>query len=97
MSTLETQSAIIMKGPGQAQVEHDLAIPSPGPSELLIHTRAVALNPSDWMALDTFARPGAGAGYDFAGEVVEIGEIGENVKTHWMVGDRVAGFVHGCE
>lgn len=82
-----------MKGPGQAQVEHDLAIPSPGPFELLIHTRAVALNPSDWMALDTFARPGAGAGYDFAGEVVEVGE---NVKAHWIVGDRVAGFVHGC-
>lgn len=94
MSALETQSAIIMKGPGQAQVEHDLAIPSPGPFELLIHTRAVALNPSDWMALDTFARPGAGAGYDFAGEVVEVGENG---KAHWMVGDRVAGFVHGCE
>lgn len=94
MSELKMQSAIIMSGPGKAKLEHDLAIPSPGPFELLIRTCAVALNPSDWMALDAFARPGAGTGYDFAGEVVEIGE---SVDSSWAVGDRVAGFVHGCE
>ncbi|KAJ5344329.1 Protein TOXD [Penicillium brevicompactum] len=93
MGELKTQSAIIMQGPKKAHVEHGLAIPSPDAYELLIKVHAVALNPSDWMALDHFGKPGAGAGYDFAGEVVEIGE---NVKSQWAVGDRVAGFVHGC-
>ncbi|CAG8257411.1 unnamed protein product [Penicillium salamii] len=92
MCELQTQSAIIVQGPGKAKVEHNLAIPSPDAFELLIRVHAVALNPSDWMALDAIARPGAGAGYDFAGEVVEIGE---NVNSPWAVGDRVAGFVHG--
>jgi len=73
---------------GEAQVEHNLTIPSPDSFEILIRIRAVVLNPSDWIALDTFARPGAGAGYYFAGEVVEIGQ---NVEG------RVARFVHGCE
>ena len=92
MCALKTQSAIIMQSRGKATVEHDLAIPSPDAFELLIRVHAVALNPSDWMALDTFARPGAGAGYDFAGEVVEMGER----VSDWAVGDRLAGFVHGC-
>lgn len=79
-----------MTGPGKAQVRHDLAVPSPDYGQLLIRTRAVSLNPSDWMALDAFGRPGAGVGFDFAGEVREIGEGCAN----WKVGDRVAGFVH---
>lgn len=94
MGELKTQSAIIMQGPGKAHVEHGLAIPSPDACELLIKVHAVALNPSDWMALDHLGRPGAGAGYDFAGEIVEIGK---NLNSQWTVGDRVAGFVHGSE
>lgn len=94
MSNLKIQSAIIMKGPGDAQVIHDLSIPSPDLGQLLIRTHSVALNPSDWMALDTCVRPGAGLGYDFSGEVVEIGQ---GVEAFWNTGDRVAGFVHGCK
>lgn len=81
-----------MTGVGMAHIVHDLAIPSPDPGQLLIKTRAIALNPSDWMALDIFGRPGAGMGFDFAGEVIEIGDGCDN----WTVGDRVAGFVHAC-
>lgn len=50
----------------------------------------MALNPSDWMALDAFGKPGAGVGFDFAGEILEIGKG----CPRWNVGDRVAGFVH---
>ena len=92
MSHVKLQSAVIMTGPGKAQVEHDISIPSPDYGQVLIKVYAVALNPSDWMALDAFSRPGAGMGYDFAGVVVEVGE---GVKTR-TVGDRVAGLVHGC-
>ena len=94
MSDVKNQSGIIMTGPRMAQVRHDLAITSPDYGQLLIRTRAVALNPPDWMALDSFGRPGAGVGFDFAGEILEIGEGCAN----WNVSDRVAGFVHasGC-
>lgn len=94
MSDLKIQSAIIMKGPGETQIIHDLSIPSPDFGQLLIRTHAVALNPSDWMAMDTCVLPGAGLGYDFSGEVVEIGQ---GVEASWNPGDRVAGLVHGCK
>jgi NADPH:quinone reductase-like Zn-dependent oxidoreductase len=94
MSDLKIQSAIIMKGPGEAQVMHDLSTPSPDLDQLLIRTYAVALNSSDWMALGNCMRPGTGLGYDFSGEVVKIGQ---GVQVSWNIGDRVAGFVHGCE
>lgn len=92
MSDLKIQSAIVAKGLSEAQVIYDLSIPSPELGQLLIRTHAVALNPSDWMALDTCVRPGAGLGYDFSGEVVEIGW---GVHASWNIGNRVAGFVHG--
>jgi NADPH-dependent curcumin reductase CurA len=94
MTDLKVQSAILVKIQGEGQVVNDISIPSPEIGQLLVRTRAVGINPSDWMALDTFARPGAGMGYDFSGEVVEIGE---GVNSRWSVGDRVAGFVHGCK
>jgi NADPH:quinone reductase-like Zn-dependent oxidoreductase len=92
MSHVKIQSGIIMSGLGTARIEHDLAIPSPDPGQLLIKVQAIALNTPDWMALDYFGRPGAGMGFDFAGEVVEIGDRSEA----WTIGDRVAGFVHAC-
>lgn len=81
-----------MTGPRMAHIEHNLAIPSPDADQLLIKVRAIALNTPDWIALDMFGRPGAGMGFDFAGEVMEIGD---RCKT-WTVGGRVAGFVHAC-
>lgn len=93
MSDVKIQSGIIMTGPGMAQVRHDLAVPSPDYGQLLVRTWAVALNPSDWMALDAFGKPGAGVGFDFAGEILEIGEG----CTNWNVGDHIAGFVHAGE
>ncbi|KAJ5151620.1 hypothetical protein N7492_009915 [Penicillium capsulatum] len=92
MPQAKTQSGIIMTSRGKAQVQHDLTIPSPDDGQILVKTKALALNPPDWMALDAFGRPGAGMGFDFAGEVVEAGE-GVNSL---VVGNRVAGFVHAC-
>ncbi|KAK4906474.1 hypothetical protein LTR66_017713 [Elasticomyces elasticus] len=90
---IKIQSAIIMRGSGEAEVESDLCIPSPDAGQLLIRTHAIALNPSDAMALDNSPRPGSGMGYDFSGEVIEIGQGAQGV---WVIGDRVAGFLHGC-
>lgn len=93
MASEKTQSALILQSQRKAAVIDDLTIPSPSPSQVLIHTHAVALNPSDWLAWEHFARPGAGLGFDFAGEVVEIG----SGSDRWKIGDRVAGMVHACE
>lgn len=78
---------------GEGRVEHDLSIPSPDAGQILIRTHAVALNPPDWITQDFLSRPAAGAGFDFSGGVVEIGE---DAQASWAVGDRVAGLVHGC-
>lgn len=83
-----------MQAKDKAELRHDLAVPSPDPGRILVRTHAVALNPSDWMALESFSRAGAGIGFDFAGTVVELGS---GTKHLWAVGDRVAGMVHGCE
>ncbi|KAJ5771102.1 uncharacterized protein N7511_003153 [Penicillium nucicola] len=93
MASLKIQSAVVVKAQGEGQVVDDISIPSPEVGQLLVRTHAVGLNPSDWMALDTYGRPGAGLGYDFSGEVVELGE---GVRNDWSIGDRVAGFVHAC-
>lgn len=94
MNSERTQSGLILRGKGDIAVAHDLCIPSPDPEQVLIRTHAVALNPSDWMARDQFYRVGAGLGFDFAGEIVEIGAT---ESQRWVVGDRVAGMVHACE
>lgn len=94
MAPEKTQHALIMQGKGRALLRQDLTIPSPDPGQILIRTHAVALNPSDWMALQFFSRAGAGMGFDFAGTVAELGS---GTSHFWNVGDRVAGMVHGCE
>ena len=93
MAQEKTQSALIVQAKDKAQLRHNLAIPSPSAGQILVRTHAVALNPSDWMALEHFSRAGAGMGFDFAGTVAELGSDTDHI---WAIGDRVAGMVHGC-
>ena len=57
----------------------DIPVPSPGPDELLIRVRAVAICPSDWRLWESGDAGGAPLtapiiqGHEFAGEVVETG------------------------
>lgn len=94
MAGIKIQSALIMSDRGTAEVVHDLTIPSPEYNQVLVKVSHVALNTPDVLALDYLGRPGAGLGFDFSGQVVEIGE---GVRNHWNVHDRVAGFVHACK
>jgi NADPH:quinone reductase-like Zn-dependent oxidoreductase len=93
MAQIKTQAALIITGPGAAEVMHDLTIPSPEYRQVLVKTHAVGLNTPDVLSLDHLGRSGAGFGFDFAGEVVELGEA---LSESCNIGDRVAGFVHGC-
>jgi NADPH:quinone reductase-like Zn-dependent oxidoreductase len=79
----------------------DVAVPQPGPGEVLVRVRAAAANPWDWhfmRGLPYIARiSGAGLrrpkhpvlGGDIAGEVVAAGAG----ATRFAIGDRVYGFI----
>ena len=76
---------------GQAAVQ-EVPVPRLRPDYLLVKTRFVALNPTDWKHIDYIPQPGATVGCDYSGTVVEIGP---EVRKSFKVGDRVAGFTHG--
>ncbi|KAK8112758.1 oxidoreductase [Apiospora sp. TS-2023a] len=75
-------------------------MPTPGPDEVLVRVRAVALNPVDWFIQNVGIIVPADGGYpavigcDLAGEVVSVGA---NVKTvgSFAPGDRVCGLAGG--
>ncbi|KAF2093050.1 oxidoreductase [Rhizodiscina lignyota] len=71
----------------------DAPYTSPGPKEIVIRNRAVAINPIDWILQDkgdltfTWIKHPFVLGSDTAGEVVEVG----SGITRFQVGDRVCG------
>lgn len=99
MTTIpEKMKAIVLTGPGEHELQQ-VAVPQPGPFEVLSKVRAVAICGSDpeifngglagtWPPYYPFI-----AGHEWAGEVVGLGEGVTNLK----VGDRIAGEPHkGC-
>ncbi|KAF5601198.1 hypothetical protein FPCIR_2380 [Fusarium pseudocircinatum] len=77
----------------------DIPIPEPGPSEILIRVRAVALNRVDWLytANPVAAQDYRVVGSDFAGEVAKVGSDLDKVDDPRVkVGTRVASFVQGA-
>ncbi|KAL2670159.1 hypothetical protein Neosp_015040 [[Neocosmospora] mangrovei] len=76
----------------------DMPIPEPGPSEILIQVRVVALNIVDWLytANPIAAQDRRVVGSDFAGVVTKVGADVEKLDDpRTQVGTRVAGFVQG--
>ncbi|KAK3387741.1 putative zinc-binding oxidoreductase ToxD [Podospora didyma] len=84
--------AIKIIGKGETEIQ-DVPIPTLRDDCVLVKVKAVALNPTDWKHIDYSGVPGATSGCDFAG-VIE--KIGSKVTKNWNEGDRIAGFVHGC-
>jgi aspyridone synthetase trans-acting enoyl reductase len=76
---------------GHYSVVANVPIPSIEPGEILCRVRAVAINPADWKMIDFSASPGAIGGYDFAGEVLEIGSS----VARFKVGDRILAMTFG--
>ena len=92
ISTMSTQKAVVHVSKGVAELRNDVPLPKlPSDNWLLVKTKAVALNPTDWKSIERSPAPGAIAGCDYAG-IVE--EVGKGVTTY-QVGDRIAGFVRG--
>lgn len=89
---MSTQRAVIHEAKDIAKLSNDVPLPKLSAKNwLLVKTKAVALNPTDWKAIASRPSPGSIAGCDYAGIVEEVGKDVTDVK----VGDRVAGFVRG--
>jgi NADPH:quinone reductase-like Zn-dependent oxidoreductase len=75
-----------------ASVSDDVAVPKPGPGDVLVRVSAIALNPVDALYVSQpLGATGRVVGSDFAGTVVESVN-----NPHIPVGQRVAGFVQGA-
>ncbi|KAH8702484.1 putative alcohol dehydrogenase [Talaromyces proteolyticus] len=86
--------AVVYKNPKQATLVSDRPLPKLRDGYILVKTETVALNPTDWKGIHSGgAKEGSVIGVDYAG-VVE--DIGPNVSKPFQKGDKVAGFVHGC-
>lgn len=64
--------AVIIQKPGEAKVQ-ETSIPKLRDDYILVKTKAVALNPTDWKHLDYLATKGALLGCDYAGIVSSVG------------------------
>ncbi|CAG7974604.1 unnamed protein product [Penicillium salamii] len=87
--------AIKIVGSRRAKVMARIPMPELAGDCVLIKTMAVALNPTDWKHIDFISTKGATAGCDYSGIIEEMGSDVD--PAHGLqVGDRVAGFNHGC-
>jgi NADPH:quinone reductase-like Zn-dependent oxidoreductase len=87
---MSTRSAVVHKSNGVAEIK-EVPLPTLRDDYIIVKTKAVALNPTDWKSLAR-ATPGAIVGCDYSGIVKEVGK---GVTTPFKVGDRVAGFIRG--
>lgn len=88
---MSTQKAVVQVEKGVSEVRSDVPIPKVQDNFIIVRTKAVALNPTDWKSIQNTPSKGALVGCDYAGIVEEVGKGVEDVK----VGDRVAGFARG--
>ncbi|POR36314.1 Zinc-type alcohol dehydrogenase-like protein C2E1P3.01 [Tolypocladium paradoxum] len=82
----------------EAKVE-ELPKPTPGPGEVLIHVRAVALNPVDeiYVSSPIAVQDKRVVGTDFAGVVEGVSpELANSADPRTRTGARVAGFLQGA-
>jgi NADPH:quinone reductase-like Zn-dependent oxidoreductase len=92
MAQLPTQNKGLILSKGTSVVEDGIAIPPLAANEILIKTKAVAINPTDWKHIDNEGGfDGSVVGCDGAGIVVAVGEDIKETK----VGDERFYFVSG--
>lgn len=88
---MSKNTAIVVQKAGEAEAV-EASIPVLRDDYILVKTKAVALNPTDWKHIDWLTSNGARIGCDYAG-IVE--EVGSKVTKDFKKGDRVCGFCHG--
>ncbi|KIX97499.1 uncharacterized protein Z520_06951 [Fonsecaea multimorphosa CBS 102226] len=86
-----TKAIVVLPGEKAAGIR-EVPMPRIRDDWILVKTKAVALNPTDWKHIDfAYANAGSRIGCDYAGVVEEVG----SKVTTFKKGDRVAGFTHG--
>ncbi|KAJ4407924.1 hypothetical protein N0V91_003589 [Didymella pomorum] len=88
---MSTQKAVVHVEKGVSELRSDVPLPKVQDNFIIVKTKAVALNPTDWKSIENSPSRGAIVGCDYAGVVEEIGNGVKDLK----VGDRVAGFARG--
>ncbi|KAI1349116.1 putative zinc-binding dehydrogenase family oxidoreductase [Xylaria sp. FL0043] len=83
--------AITQNSDGQPQLS-TIPMPVLEPGTVLVKTRVVALNPSDYKMGRAFPAPGAVVGCNFAGTIIAIDD---STETDLFVGDAVCGTLPG--
>lgn len=87
---MTTQKALVLPEQGASLIlNNSTPIPKPGKDEVLVKVKSAALNPADLFiqkfgAFRTLEYPFI-LGFDFAGDIVEVGEG----VTTFKVGDRM--------
>ncbi|KAI1417949.1 alcohol dehydrogenase GroES-like domain-containing protein [Hypoxylon sp. FL1857] len=82
---MRTRKALVGAGAGKYEFVANVEMPELKADTLLCKVFAIALNPVDAKAADFSATPGSVGGFDFSGEVVEVGTEVKRFK----IGDRV--------
>ncbi|TWU72712.1 hypothetical protein ED733_004255 [Metarhizium rileyi] len=85
------RKAVVEGDDHRLRIEHNAQLLALRMDEVLVHVKAVAVNPCDYKMHERFPCPGAVDGCDFAGIIVALGSD----KIKWSIGDRVCGAVHG--
>ena len=90
MTQLRRQALVTSAG-GKLELASHIDIPDLEPNMMLCRVAAVGLNPGDTKSSDHTTSSGSIGGFDFAGEILQVGAG----VTWFKPGDRVAGFAYG--
>ncbi|CCK72013.1 zinc-binding alcohol dehydrogenase family protein KNAG_0I02270 [Huiozyma naganishii CBS 8797] len=89
-----TMKAVVIEGK-RPVLKENVALPELEDGFVLLKTRAVAGNPTDWKHIEYGIGPqGAILGCDVAGDIVKLGPNVDPAQFH--IGDTLYGFVHGA-
>lgn len=82
--------AVVIESNDRVFVRDNVPLPELQPTQFLVRTEAVAINPSDTKMLGSFVTHGGVLGTDYAGTVVAVGPQVTEVE----LGDRICGAQH---
>ncbi|KIW67829.1 hypothetical protein PV04_07055 [Phialophora macrospora] len=91
-----TMRALVLDAKARTGVIKEVPSPAPAPNEVLVHVKAIALNPVDALyTAHPIGNTGRVLGSDFAGVVVTLGSSVPS-SSGLQVDSRVAGFLQGA-
>src|SRR3569833_4150247 len=87
----QSRQALVSSTSGKLELMSSLEIPDLRPGMMLCRVAAVGLNPADAKSSDHTGAVGSIGGFDFAGDILQVGPGVVRLQP----GDRVAGIAYG--